>query len=192
MVYDVYPVTFEMDGVEASLHLLANDDIDYYSFELALKQNHIKTYNTLFYGAIRELFRQNESFKEDAVRDKDVYYSGGYVERSNYYWQPHTFKSHNIEINKKQLKYFESIMKIFESKNIEVILVYAPISPLYYSSFSNTKSFDSLMKSYSEYYNFNETMRLNDSLHFYDSDHLNKAGVDKFTPKLIETLENRK
>lgn len=192
VVYEVYPVTFELDGVEASLHLLANDRTDKHSFELAVKQNHIKTYNTLFYGTVRDLLNKNNSFTEDFVKGKDTYFSGGYVERSNYYWRPHTFKSHQIKINQKQLDCFESIMKIFENNNIEVVLVYVPISPLYYKSFSNTDYFDSLMKSYSEYYNFNKIITLNDSLHFYDADHLNKAGVDKFTPKLIDILENRK
>lgn len=189
VVYEVFPPTFELDGVEASLHLLANDVIDKHSFELAFKQNHLKTYNTLFYGTIKELLNQNNNFKEDSIKGKDQYFKGGYVEREDF-WSPKPFKTHQIEINQDQLDRFEAIIKILKSRNIKVVLVFAPISSSMYSSYSNISQFDSLMSSYSNYYNLNEMMNLNDSLHFYDSHHLNKVGVDEFTPKLIEMLKN--
>jgi hypothetical protein len=47
------------------------------------------------------------------------------------------------------------------------------------------------MSSYSTYYNFNEKMTLNDSLHFYDANHLNQNGVELFNEKLIELLNQR-
>ena len=45
------------------------------------------------------------------------------------------------------------------------------------------------MGMYSEYYNFNEILTLNDSLSFYDYDHLNQNGVELFNKKLIELLD---
>ena len=42
----------------------------------------------------------------------------------------------------------------------------------------------------SEYYNFNTLLNLEDSLHFYDSHHLNQTGVERFNTKLIEILVN--
>ena len=76
-----------------------------------------------------------------------------------------------------------------KSKNIEVILVYAPIPRSNYDRYSNTPYFDTIMESYSEYYNFNEMITLNDSLHFYDVYHLNQNGIEIFNAELIEILK---
>ena len=72
------------------------------------------------------------------------------------------------------------------------MLVYAPIPKANYNSFSNNTYFDSIMKSYAPYYNFNETISLIDSLHFYDADHLNQDGVHIFNEKVMEVLKEKK
>ena len=48
------------------------------------------------------------------------------------------------------------------------------------------------MSTYSKFYNFNEIIDLNDSLHFFDSHHLNQNGVKIFNNKLIELLDINK
>ena len=48
------------------------------------------------------------------------------------------------------------------------------------------------MQSYGTYYNFNEMISLDDSLHFYDSHHLNQNGVNIFNAKLIDVLLTEK
>jgi hypothetical protein len=50
IIYEVNPMLFNSDGIEASLDLLANDEVDRHSAEMALIQNHIKIYNTLVYS----------------------------------------------------------------------------------------------------------------------------------------------
>ena len=42
-----------------------------------------------------------------------------------------------------------------------------------------------------EYYNFNNIMEVDDSLHFYDAHHLNQDGVELFNEKLIELVLNK-
>jgi len=44
------------------------------------------------------------------------------------------------------------------------------------------------MSTYSVYYNFNELITLSDSVHFYDSHHLNQSGVDVFNNALLDLL----
>jgi len=77
-----------------------------------------------------------------------------------------------------------------KKRGVDVILVYAPIPKVSYNSYTNQEYFDSLMTTYSDYINFNETISLNDSIHFYDSDHMNQNGVNVFNEKLIETLKS--
>jgi len=49
-------------------------------------------------------------------------------------------------------------------------------------------SFDALMSTYSDYYNFNELISLSYSVHFYDSHHLNQSGVEVFNEAFIELI----
>jgi hypothetical protein len=192
VIYEVYPNTFMLDGVESSLDIIANDRNDFYSLEMALKINNIKTYNTILYGLARDVLNLNTSFSESVVKGNDTYIPGGFVEKKIDYFEPIVFEKKNISINQIQLESFSQIVSRLKNNNINLILVYAPIPSSNYKSYSNTIYFDSIMESYSEYYNFNEIIKLNDSLHFYDSHHLNQNGVELFNKKLIEILNKKR
>ena len=192
VIYEVYPATFNIDGVESSLDIIANDKNDSHSLNMALKINNIKTYNTLIYGLTRDLLGLNKSFSEPIIKGNDKYISGGYVEKEIGFYQPTEFEKKEISLIDYQLESFSEIVQMVKNKNIELILVYAPITSANYISYSNNHYFDSIMRRYSEYYNFNEILTLNDSLYFYDSNHLNQNGVDIFNEKLIELLNENK
>jgi len=190
VLYEVYPVAFTLDGVESSLDIIANDENDMHSLNMALEINNVKTYNTLLYGYIRDFLDLNESFVEENIKGVDTYVSGGFVERKVSYFRPSLIQNQKIEIYDKQLEAFGSIIKTLKKRGVDVILVYAPIPKVSYNSYTNQEYFDSLMTTYSDYINFNETISLNDSIHFYDSDHMNQNGVNVFNEKLIETLKS--
>ncbi len=191
VIYEVYPATFTLDGVESSLDIIANDKNDLQSIKMSLTINNIRTYNTLVYGFIRDFLGLNKSVTEPVIKGEDKYVSGGFVEREMEFYQPSQFQKKEISITSYQLESFSEIVQLLNSKKIELILVYAPITQVCYNSYVNTYHFDSLMKNYSNYYNFNEIVSLNDSLHFYDYDHLNQNGVTIFNKNLIEILLNK-
>lgn len=192
IIYEVYPDTFIFDGVESSLDIIANDNNDLFSFGMALKINNIKTYNTFFYSLICDYLNLNKSFKEPIIKDNDRYISGGYVEKKIDYFKPIKFEKKEIILNQYQLESFSEVVNMLKNKKTRLILVYAPLPKANYKSYTNNHYFDSLMTSYSEYYNFNKIMSLNDSLYFYDEHHLNQNGVDLFNAKLIEILKKAK
>ena len=192
VIFEVYPEIFTMDGVESSLDLIANDINDLHSLKMALKINNIKTYNTLVYGFSRDLLGLNSSFSEPTIKGNDKYISGGYVERELGFYKPSEFVKKEISIRDYQLESFLEIVQMVKSRNIKLILVYAPIPKVNYDSYSNNAYFDSIMNSYSEYYNFNEIINLNDTQHFYDFNHLNQNGVKIFNEKLIKLLNEDK
>lgn len=191
VIFDISPRVFNLDGVESSLDIIANDRNDWYSFDMALKVNNIKTYNTLIYGATRDLFNLNETYTEPIIKGSDTYISGGFVEKEISYFKPIPIEEKEIHLDQSQLESFSKIISFLNSKNTKVILVYIPIPPSTYNSYTNMAYFDSLMWSYSEYYNFNEINPLNDSLHFYDSYHMNQSGAEIFNKKLIEIINER-
>lgn len=191
VIYEVYPKTLTMDGIESSLDLIANDQNDLGSIDLALKQKHIKVFNTLLYGFYSDFFHRNETYKEYTTKANDHYVKGGYVEKDLKYFKKTQHEPQEWEMNSDQFETFDQIIKELEKRSIRVILVQAPISRSLYTSYTNNASFDSRMKQYGEYYNFNELMTVNDSLHFYDANHLNQIGVERFNKKLIEVVLER-
>lgn len=191
VIYEVYPEIFSLDGVESALDIISNDDNDLASLKMAVELNHIKVYNTLIYSKIREWTHLNDRRIELPVKYMDKYIEGGFVEREMSYNSHLEFMPEKIELNDKQLKHFYRILSAFKSRNIPVLLVYAPVTSKYYSSISNKVEINKLFENNGNYINFNELMVLNDSLDFFDKDHLNQNGVEKFNVKLIELLNSK-
>lgn len=188
VVFEVYPPTLSIDGVESSLDIISNDDNDLHSYQMAIEINKIRTYNTLLYATIRDVLNLDDAFSYPTKQGEDTYISGGYVEKEISYFKTQNYPNKEITLNNKQVSAFENILETLRHKEIEYILVYAPISKNLYSSYTNNKYYDSLMSSYGNYYNFNKIMRLNDSLHFYDPNHLNQLGVELFNNELITII----
>jgi hypothetical protein len=186
IIFEVYPITFTIDGVESSLDIIANDKNDFESIKMAFKQNHIKVYNSLIYGFYRDIFGRNSSIQEAAQKIDDKYISGGYVETKIKCFKHKDYKKQSWNFKDAQFKSFQSIIENIKARKIKLILVQAPITQDLYNSYTNNIDFDNRMKTYGDYYNFNNIVALDDSLHFYDSNHLNQNGVDIFNKKLIE------
>ena len=189
LVYEVYPATFDLDGVESSLDIIANIELHSDAIKMAFKINHLKVYQTLLYGMMRELFNLNDGFYESIQKDHDTYIKGGFVEKELQYYQPNEQYQETWNFRSDQLEEFDEILKMMEQRNIKVILVYAPITSGLYKSYTNHQEFDSLMSERAEYYNFNGVLQLQDTLHFYDSHHLNQKGVEIFNQKLIQIIK---
>jgi hypothetical protein len=212
VVFEVYPYIFSGDGVESSIDIISNDKLSKLTFEMALKVNHTKTFNTLLYGLYRESFNRDRNFHEDVTNSDDVYIPGGFVERietnskdSLKQMLPNKgnpgipadlkiIESREGEWtpNAKQINAFERILHLLKQKNIEVYLVQAPITKYFYSQIKSVKQIDSYLSSKGNYYNFNELIMLDDNLHFLDTDHLNTAGVKIFNEDLITRVLNNK
>jgi hypothetical protein len=94
-----------------------------------------------------------------------------------------------LTINPKQLEALEKAIELIKSQGRDIVLVQAPTTATQYGSILNNTMFDSLMSRQGYYKNYNQILALNDSLHFYDSHHLNQAGVKIFNTKFIEDLK---
>lgn len=192
IIYEFCPGVFTLDGVESSLDIIANDVNDFNSLKMAFKVNNIKTYNTLVYGSTRDLLGISKSYTEAGTQRDDKYVSGGFVEKEIIYNQPSKFEKKEIPFTDDQWESFSEVVEMIKNKNIELILLNSPVTKMQNDSYSKTHYFDSVMKRYSTYYNFNKILSLNDSLHFCDSHHLNQYGVTIFNKKLIEILNKNK
>ncbi|WKL45038.1 hypothetical protein [Flavobacterium sp. ZE23DGlu08] len=188
IVYEVYPQTFSIDGIESSLDIISNDINDINSIKMAIKLNNVKVYNTLVYSFYRDLFNKNIIYKGSVLNDDDNYIPGGYVQKKLKYYKHIKHATNKWKTNEEQFSSFENILKIVKKSKIRMIFVQAPLTKSFYISYSNNDEFSKKMRTYGDYHNYNSMIELNDSLHFYDENHLNQKGVEIFNKILIESL----
>lgn len=185
VIYEVYPTTFSLDGVESGLDVISNDANDMHSWNMAFDMASIKVLNTMVYSCYREAL--GDKVDEPLRRRADTYVPGGYIEKDLSFYEPKKQEPKTHELRDSQEKAFKEIIKMFKDRNINYVLVNAPVARGLYESYQNNDKFDSIMKSYGPYYNFNLILgdELKDSEHFYDADHLNQKGVELFNRKLL-------
>lgn len=189
VIYEVYPVSFTVDGVESAIDLIANDNNDVNSIAMATNINKVKVYNSLIYSFYKQFNGDKAKFTEEAVKNNgDTFIKGGYDEREPEYWSVVPQKKIEFEFKKYQLRCFKKVCNEVTKRGIRLVLVETPVSKTYYNSYLNHNKFVEKLNSYPEFYNFNELMELNDSLHFSDAHHLNQHGVNLFDEKLIEIV----
>lgn len=188
IIYEVSPILLSYEPVESTLSLIANDKNDIHTLEMVLDINHVKTYNTAIYAAYRDMMGLNDEFKENKSRADDLYISGGYVQKRMKRFRYKKHKDKTLEPKPIQLNAFYYIIDMIMDQNIELILVQTPMTKSLYDSHITNAEFDDKMEGISTYYNFNEILQLDDSIHFYDTHHMNQDGVDIFNAALIDTL----
>jgi len=192
IVYEVYPPTFTLDGVESALDIVTNGRNDVHSIKMAVNQNHIKVYNLLVYQFYRQLFSRRQNFTDKINTPVDDYVTGGFVERKPEFFKYVIYPSGAYDIRPVQLKAFANSIRLIKQRGIKLLLVQAPVTQSLYNAFTNNSMFDSTMIQYGRYLNFNAKVPLDDSLHFYNSNHLNQPGVELFNKKFLEIVLSEK
>lgn len=188
VVWEISPASLISDGVESSVDLVSNDVNDLWSLAMAVRQNHITVYNTLIYAVYLDVFRQNAAFVEAPRKMDDRYVTGGFVQKDPQEYRIINRAPAEVIVNTKQFAAFERCLALIRANGARLVMVEAPIARPLYDSYLHHEEFDARIRTYGTYYNFNEILHLQDSTDFYDSDHLNQAGVAKFNTALIGIL----
>ena len=192
VIYEVYPFTFSLDGLESGLDLLASDKIDLKTVKMVMTLNHVKAYNTLIYAYYRQVFNRNKKLKKVYMSGDNIYIHGGFVESKLKHFSSHdSIKKDKLIINNVQMHAFTKSLDLLKNRNIPFILVQAPVTRFKNQSWINTKEIDSCFLNKGIMYNFNNLLNLNDSLDFYDADHLNQSGVRIFCDSLIRIIDRK-
>lgn len=192
VIYEVYAGTLTSDGVESSLDLLSNNKIDKNAVKMAFDIHQLTTYNTLLYGYFRQIFGLNKNFKEKIKQEESTYIKGGFVQsdfmKNPLYEEP----KGKWDIYPKQLQALKENIAFIEKRKIPIILIQAPITQKLYNARTNNKEVDSLLSTLGTYKNFQGEIPLNDTLDFYDSNHLNQHAVVRFNKNLTHYLKQIK
>jgi hypothetical protein len=187
VIVDVYPSILSNDGTESALDLISNSKIDSEIINFALGFKNIKVYNTLIFAYYKQLLGNSKKNSYKNIPKTDRYITGGFVESFKKYSSNSKSNKivNEIQPSPEQLQKLDEIIKIFNSRKIKFLLVQTPISQLKYNSFKNNSSIDSILHKKGHYINFNEILKLNDSL-FIDDHHLNQYGVAVYNEELIK------
>ncbi len=192
IIYEVYPFTFTLDGLESGLDLLASDKIDLKTVKMVMTLNQLKAYNTLIYAYYRQIFNRNKKLKKVYMSGDNTYIHGGFVESKLKHFSSHgSIKKDKLIVNNLQLDAFTKSLELIKSRNIPFILVQSPVTRFKNQSWINTQEIDSCFLNKGIMYNFNNLLNLNDSLDFYDADHLNQNGVRIFCDSLIRIIDRK-
>ncbi len=188
LIIDVNPLMFTIDGVESSLDLISNDDFNADMIKMAMSVNNLKVYNTLIYDYFKDKIIGKKNYQTKVIRNDATYISGGYVEHKLSYFKKIQYKDQEWNYSKLQFSIFDEIITFLKSNRINYVIVQSPITPKLYFSHQNNDFFDHFMKKRGQYFNFNQIISLDDSLHFVDAYHLNQDGVEKYNDKLIQVF----
>lgn len=189
VVMEVYPKVFTIDGVESTLDILSNN-FDVNRLSLTLEYMNFKVLNTFIYSTFFKYFEFDDYQNEHILSSNNTYIIGGYVEKKMSYNKMRPYKPLNLSFVDKQYKFLKKINKMVRDQGSVPIFVMAPIDKKLYKSFLNVNEIIEKIKNLGVFYNFNELMHLNDTLHFYDSHHLNQRGVELFNNELIKILNS--
>jgi len=188
IIYAVSPDIFISDGVESAVDLIACDKNDVSTLEMIAATKSIKALNTAIYGFYRDLFSRNKNFVEKPIIDGDLYVSGGFVERELKYYSLLNNKeqiSENTIFREYQVEEFEKTIEAIKQRSIKLVLIQ---TPLVKNAYVKNKAFENIIDKHAPYYDFNEKLKLNDTVHFYDAYHLNQQGVVLFNESVIKQL----
>jgi len=189
VIYDVYPAVFDADGVEPSLDFIIHNDELTETYPLLWKNFNIKIVNAIIFKGLTNLLSLNIPGNLDRVLE-DTYIEGGFVEKKIKY-------NKNINQNftqewgmrNDQLNEFRKNISILKKRKVPYLLVRVPLTKTSYQARKNNLYIDSLFSSEGSFINFQNKVKLSDSLDFLDNVHLNQNGVEKFNLEVIKHLE---
>lgn len=191
LVMEVYPNVFMIDGVESTLDILSNNP-DINGFNLVFEHTNPRVLNSFIYSEYVNAFQIGSNKSIPILSSIDEYIIGGFVEKKMIYNNFSKRVSLNKPFLEEQFVKFEEINAYLKEKKIRAIYVFAPIVKRDYNSFKKKKEFNARISKLGAYYDFNELLNLNDTLHFFDAHHLNQDGVKIFNKELIRLIDSIK
>jgi hypothetical protein len=176
---------FLSNGVESSLDLISNDYNNWGTLKMALELKNLMVLNTWIYAVYKEYFTNSLSDKEVSVKGKNEYISGGYVKREITTNKQKGKLQQDWELNGIQWESFTAIIEKFKKSSAKILIVHSPRNSGY-NYRNGDKLFKYLQNRNIPYYDYKKLKFINDSIHFYDTSHMNQNGVDLYNKFLLD------
>lgn len=187
IVFEVHPDIMKNDGVESGINLLANVPLSREAVNMAYKLNNMKVWNTLIHSFYdQKICRRLADFSEDTVMGAYVYVPGGFCQVDTNEFQVKRYPKTLIYLYDKQLIALQKCIKLFTDRNIPYLLVEVQDAEQLRTAYTNHDSFEQQMQLLGPYRY--KVLPMVDTIHFFNSNHLDKPGIEMFNNDLVEDL----
>lgn len=190
VVFEVHPDIMKNDGVESGVNLLANVPLTKEALGMTLQLNNMKVWNTLFHSFYdQKICHKLEQFHEDTAIGAYIYVPGGYCQVDTNEFQVKRYPKTEISINPKQLSALKKCIDLFEERNIPFLLVEVQDSEQQRKAYTNHEWFEQQMQSLGDYRY--KILPMVDTIHFFNSNHLDKPGIEMFNNDFVVDLKKQ-
>lgn len=187
VVYVVSGGLFQNTGVESALNLIANRPVDRHAWQMVRATKDIRVFQTFVYAGFRQWKARFIPPPPLPPILTDTYVSGGFVEKAPQAYTPPRTQPKAFVALPKQIEAFHDVVQAIQERGIPLLLVQAPTSNDHVRIFTNRSSYDTLFRSTGvPYIDFQPLVALEPEQHFYDPNHMNQQGVDRFNAVLRE------
>ncbi len=188
VVFEVHPDIMKNDGVECAVDLLINTPVTWEATKMAWHTGNMKVINTWLYSLYNQKIRHRlEHFVEDSVMDDAEYVAGGYVEINTKEFVRKRYSAHNLTIRPEQMEALKRCLGLLKERGIPYMLVEVQDAYQLRSAFKNHEWFEDKMKALGPYRY--KILPLVDTVHFCNSNHLFKPGIELFNQDFIVDLK---
>jgi hypothetical protein len=191
IIFEVNQYVLSRDGVEPAIDLISNHEFEWSMLPMAFTINSIKVYNTLIFSFWQKLIGFEIKGNEKNAKGVDKYIPGGFIERKVTFFSKDILNE-EIEYDLNPMDYQKKALArsvdFIKSENIDYCLIQPPLTHLGFDHYEELFLDEELFKTYGKYYNFINHVDMNDSLHFFDSRHLNQNGVVVFNESVIKVI----
>lgn len=190
VILELGPTSFSFDGVESALDVLANAPADGHAWRMAWRTGHLKVWNSMLYTwAHRAVFGMPD-IHEPVKKEGDTYIPGGYVEKKlRHYKHAPPERPSTFAARPEQVAALDRMLTLLKGQGVRTIAVEAPVTRSRRASAADQDQFAEWIGARLPYFDLQDRVPLDDSLHFYDAHHLNQLGVDRMNAVLIDLLE---
>ena len=180
VVVEVHPDVVRIDGVESSIYLTNNMKPSIPMACMALRTHNARAILTMLYSAAHNTLTSDlDSYTEPLTSGGNNYIAGGFVERREGCFSPEWQSPMTVSFPRAQMRALRSIVDMLGRRGIPCLLVEVPDTRCIRQRYTNHDEFCSRMAALAPFRSV-EVGALDDSLHFYDAEHLNQAGVEIF------------
>lgn len=176
VVIEVHPDIMAYDGVESALYQLSAVPPSWHMVPMALRTRNLRVVCSMPYALLHNL---TSDTADRFVEPREGYVPVGYVERPVEHYSPLPHEPKAIQVLENQQRALRRCTRWLQRRGVPYLLVEVPDTRVLMDSYTNLAQFQAEMAQCGEFC-FLPLPQLDDSLHFYNEDHLNQDGVEIF------------
>jgi len=191
VILDIYPGSFMSSGLESTCDLIVNVPSNSTALDLAWSFPDIRSFNMLVLRA----FYQNSNVQEPTYKDSR-YRPGGFIAMKDSVKTACDYDNflQHYSPRKEPINSLEQFIALCQTTKINLILIAHPApkelqNASYLAFIEQAKELSEKLEV--EFMDYSFDHELDSQNHFYDVQHLNEAGAQIFTKKLISALESK-